>query len=100
MLRMSLLDASVVEATLAPLLLLLLLLLVVGGDVLLGTFGDGGAALFAAACSADTLLDAPLLLAPFLTPSLHQQHFLQLGTQKFCAFPGARSPHACSIDHV
>ena len=70
MLRMSLLDASVVGAALAP-PLLLLLLLAVEGDVLLGPFGACGAALFAAACSADTLLDAPLLLAPFLTPSLH-----------------------------
>ena len=84
MLSMSLLDASVLEAALAP--LVLLLLLVVGGDMLLGPFGDDEAALFAAACSADTLLDAPLLLAPFLTPSLHQQHVLQVGTHVFCSF--------------
>ena len=71
MLRLSLLEASVVEAALAPLLLLLLL---AEALVLPGPFGVVGAELLEAACPADVLLDVPLLLAPFLTPSLHQQH--------------------------
>ena len=71
MLRLSLLEASVVEAALAPLLLLLLL---AEALVLPGPFAVMGAELLEAVCPADVLLDVPLLLAPFLTPSLHQQH--------------------------
>lgn len=76
MLRLSLLDASVVEPVLAPVLVLLLAV----GAVLLGPFGVGDTALFEAACSADALLDPAVLLASFLTPSLHEQHVLYLGT--------------------
>ena len=75
MLRLSLLDASVVEPAPAPLLLLLLLLLAVEA-VLVGPVDVGDAALLEAACSADALLGPPALLVPFLTPSLHQQHVL------------------------
>ena len=76
MLRLSLLDASVVGPALAPGLLLLLAV----GAVLLGRFGVGDAALFEAACSADVLLDPAVLFASFLTPSLHEQHVFYLGT--------------------
>ena len=76
MLRLSLLDASVVEPAPAPLLLLLLLLLLAVEAVLVGPVDVGDAALLEAACSADALLGPPALLVPFLTPSLHQQHVL------------------------
>lgn len=65
MLRLSLLEASVVDAAPAPLLL-------AGVPVLLGPFAVWGAVFLDAACSAAVVLDDGPLLAPFLTPSLHQ----------------------------
>jgi hypothetical protein len=65
MLRLSLLEASDVDA--APALLLL-----AGVPVLLGPFAVWGTAFFDAACSAAVVLDDGPLLAPFLTPSLHK----------------------------
>ena len=92
MLRLSLLDAAVVE----PALLLLLAV----GAVLVGAVDVGDAALLDAACSADALPEPAALLAPFLTPSLHQQLVLQLGTPPTRGIPGQSPTYQCEASDL